>query len=63
MVDDEISDEGLDSTLMSHSFEYIDASRPLNPDKNLRDYKDDGNPNLPKVLDALSASTWPSKYT
>ncbi|KAH6912643.1 hypothetical protein BKA70DRAFT_769606 [Coprinopsis sp. MPI-PUGE-AT-0042] len=62
-VDYEINDEDLDSTLMSHGFEYIDGSRPLNPDKNLRDDEDDGIPNLPRVLDALSAFMWPSMST
>lgn len=41
VVDEEVSDEDIDSMLMSHGFEYIDASRPL-PPKNVRDEEDDG---------------------
>jgi hypothetical protein len=40
MAENEINDEDIDSMLMTHGFEYIDASQPL-PDKNSRDDEGD----------------------
>ncbi|KAG2009569.1 hypothetical protein CC2G_012487 [Coprinopsis cinerea AmutBmut pab1-1] len=55
-------EDDLDSMMISYGFEYIDASRPLDPTR-ARNEDEDGVPHLPRVLDALSAFMWPSMST